>query len=129
MTEIHKERPFEEAIEAHLLADGWLKGTPTAFQRDLALDPAHLFAFIEATQKGLWSALRVQHGAGLDQAVLDTLVKTLDSRGTLNVLRHGLKFYGKKLDLAYFRPAHGLNPDILAKYEKKKNPYYSTASL
>src|SRR5262245_34352009 len=104
MTEIYKEHAFEDVIEAHLLAHGWLKGQPTDFQRDLALDRAHLFSFLGATQPELWSLLRAQHGAGLEQAVLDTLVKTLESRGTLDVLRHGVKFYGKKLDLAYFRP-------------------------
>jgi type I restriction enzyme R subunit len=47
-------------------------------------------------------------------------VKTLDTRGSLDVLRHGFKFFGKKIDCAYFKPAHGMNPDILAKYAKNR---------
>jgi len=35
-------------------------------------------------------------------------------------VRHGFKFYGKKLDCACFKPAHGLNPDILAKYGQNR---------
>jgi len=32
------------------------------------------------------------------------------------VLRHGFKFYGKTFKLAYFKPAHGLNEEMLALY-------------
>jgi type I site-specific restriction-modification system R (restriction) subunit len=35
-------------------------------------------------------------------------------------MRHGFKFYGEALRLAYFRPAHGLNPEILAQYEQNR---------
>jgi type I restriction enzyme R subunit len=48
------------------------------------------------------------------------LVKALDARGTLDVLRHGFKFFGKKIECAYFKPAHGMNPDILARYAKNR---------
>ena len=44
----------------------------------------------------------------------------LDSKGTLDVVRHGFKFYGEALRLAYFRPAHGLNPEILAQYAQNR---------
>jgi len=52
--------------------------------------------------------------------VLDWLVKDLDKKGTLDLVRHGLKLYGKTIRLAYFRPSHGLNPDVLALYEKNR---------
>jgi type I restriction enzyme, R subunit len=120
MTASHKEKAFEDGVEAHLLGHGWLQGDPAGFRRDLALDPAHLFAFIETTQPALWTDLRKHHGASLEGAVLDALVKVLETRGTLDVLRHGFKFYGKQIDLAYFRPAHGLNPDIIEKYRENR---------
>ena len=47
-------------------------------------------------------------------------MKSIDSRGTLDVLRHGVKFYGKRIDCAYFRPAHGLNPEIIARYGQNR---------
>jgi len=114
-----QERHFEDAIEHHLVTSGgWTKGSPTDFDRQTALVSKDLFAFIESTQPELWADLRKHHQAGLEAAVLDTLVKTLDSRGALDVLRHGFKFFGKKIECAYFKPAHGMNPDILAKYAK-----------
>lgn len=48
--------------------------------------------------------------------LLDALVKELEIKGSLNVLRHGFKFYGKLFRLAYFKPAHALSPDVLTLY-------------
>jgi type I restriction enzyme, R subunit len=38
----------------------------------------------------------------------------------LHVLRHGFKFYGKTFRMAYFKPAHGLNDEVLALYAKNQ---------
>jgi type I restriction enzyme R subunit len=75
---------------------------------------------VQETQPEAWTELRKHHQANLEASLLDTLVKALDARGTLDVLRHGFKFFGKKLDCAYFKPAHGMNPEILAKYAKNR---------
>jgi type I restriction enzyme R subunit len=116
-----KERHFEDAIEHHLVTSGgWTKGSPGDFDRKTALVSKDFFAFVEATQRETWTELRKHHQSGLEAAVLDTLVKTLDSHGSLDVLRHGFKFFGKKIDCAYFKPAHGMNPDILAKYAENR---------
>src|SRR5579859_3137720 len=116
-----KERHFEDAIEHHLLnAGGWTKGNPADFDRHTALVAKDFFAFIESTQPELWAELKKHHQSGLEAAVLDTLVKALELRGSLDVMRHGFKFFGKKIECAYFKPAHGMNPDILAKYAKNR---------
>src|SRR5438132_7846906 len=108
---MHTERALEDLIEAHLIEQGgWHKGNPTDFDAELALTRSDLFAFIQTTQSGTWDKLRKHHQAGLETAILDRLASVLDSQGTLDVTRHGLKFYGEQIRLAYFRPAHGLNP-------------------
>ena len=48
--------------------------------------------------------------------VLDSLVKELQSKGALGVLRHGFKCYGKALRLAFFRPNSGMNAQAQAQY-------------
>jgi type I restriction enzyme, R subunit len=112
---------FEDAIEHHLLSSGgWTKGNAADFDRRTALVAKDFFTFIEATQPVTWSELRKHHMSGLEIAVLDTLTKALDSRGSLDVLRHGFKFFGKKIECAYFKPAHGMNPDVLARYAKNR---------
>jgi type I restriction enzyme R subunit len=78
-----KERHFEDAIEHDLVTSGgWSKGNPAEFDRQTALVAKDLFAFIEATQPETWTELRKHHPAGLETAVLDTLIKALDSRGS-----------------------------------------------
>jgi len=115
------ERAFEDAIEHHLLTKGgWEKRQPATYDAALAIQRADCLAFVAATQPELWADLKRQQGTGVEEAVLDTLIKSLDSRGTLDVLRHGFKFFGRKIECACFRPAHNLNPDILDRYAKNR---------
>jgi type I restriction enzyme R subunit len=116
----HTEGAFEDAVEAGLLARGWVAGKASGFDAERAIAGSHFLAFVKASQPELWAGLEKQHGKALDGAVLDALAKALDSLGALEVLRRGLKFYGKRIDCAYFRPSHGLNPDVLALYEKNR---------
>jgi type I restriction enzyme R subunit len=121
MAKMHTERALEDLIEAHLIEQGgWRKGDPADFDAELALTPSDLFAFIQATQPDTWGKLRQHHHSGLEAAFLDRLTGVLDTQGTLDVVRHGVKFYGVPLRLAYFRPAHGLNPEILAQYAQNR---------
>ncbi|HXO28559.1 MAG TPA: type I restriction endonuclease [Thermoanaerobaculia bacterium] len=115
--QIHTEKTFEDAIEANLLGSGgWKQGDPHDFNAELALLPKDLFAFIRDTQPDLWRTLATQQKKDLEPGFLEALTKHLEMKGTLDVLRHGFKFFGKKIDVATFRPAHGLNPDILTRY-------------
>jgi type I restriction enzyme R subunit len=50
--------------------------------------------------------------------VLDHLVKELDTKGLLKVLREGFKCYGKKLRMAVFAPNNRMNPDTLSLYKQ-----------
>ena len=38
----------------------------------------------------------------------------------LSTLRHGFKCFGKTLRVAFFRPAHGLNPDLEQRYQANR---------
>src|SRR5262249_20624629 len=44
----------------------------------------------------------------------------LDIKGTLHVLRHGFKCYGKTFQLAYFRPNSGMNAEAAEAYPKNR---------
>lgn len=77
----HTEAAFEAAVVADLVEHrSWAEGSPDDFDRQLALVPKDLFAFIEATQPELWADLRKQHRDGLEPSLLDTVVKMLESR-------------------------------------------------
>ena len=115
------ERAFETHVEEVLFRQGgWQVGGNTEWDVELALFPAQVCRFIEATQPQLWAQMRTLHADGLEKLIIGALVKELDLKGTLHVLRHGFKFYGKTFRLAYFKPAHGLNEEVLALYAKNR---------
>ena len=111
------EKAFEFYVEAMLLAKGWQQGSTNGWDQENALFPKLITGFISATQTKLWEQMQSQHGEELQPMVIDALTKELAIKGTLHVLRHGFKFYGKTFRVASFKPAHGLNPDVQAQYE------------
>lgn len=113
----HTERAFEAAIEDCLLTrGGYAKADPDNFDRERAIDPTVLMPFLQETQPETWQALQKLHGAGTETVVLDDLCKTMDSQGALAVIRHGFKCFGKTIRVAYFAPAHSMNPDTQRLY-------------
>lgn len=114
------EAAFETAIEAALLANGYHTLTGQGFDRERALFPAEVLAFIRQTQPKTWSKLHELHGAETGERILQALCKWLDTHGALATLRHGFKCFGKTLRLAFFRPAHGLNPELEARYQANR---------
>lgn len=120
MKGLYKEITFETEICEHLAAHGWLyaEGDAQAYDRARALFPADVIAWVQATQPKAWEILQKNHGTAAEALLLDRLRKSLDDRGTLDVLRHGIEMIGLRqpLALAQFRPALAMNPDTLAKY-------------
>ena len=114
------ETAFETAIEAQLLRDGYQPVDGKGFDRDRAIFPEEALAFIRTTQPHLWGKLEALHGEQTGARVLEALCKWLDTHGTLATLRHGFKCFGKTLRIAYFRPAHGLNPELEARYQANR---------
>ena len=107
------ELAFETYVEEILAGNGWVSGSNAGWDKQRALFPAQVTAFLQQTQPKLWDEMRSLHASGLEPLILATLVKELDAKGSLHVLRHGFKFYGKTFRLAYFKPAHGANPEAL----------------
>jgi type I restriction enzyme R subunit len=114
------ETAFETVIEAQLLATGYTAVDGKGFDRERAIFPDEALAFIRATQPQIWAKLEVLHGEQTGPRVLEALCKWLDSHGTLATLRHGFKCFGKTLRIAFFRPAHGLNPELEARYQANR---------
>lgn len=135
------EKNFEETIEAVLLQDGpdeisgWPKAVresgvpygdapggyhkrkPEDYDRALCLIPGDALDFIYATQPKEWEKLKKQHGAEAKEKFLLRLAQEIRNRGTLEVLRKGVKANGCKFQLACFRPASGLNEALQKLYE------------
>ena len=111
----HSEAAFETVIEAYLLARGYAKIT-SAYDPARAIFPDEVIAFIRATQPNEWAKLEQLHGANTAAQILSDLCKWLDTYGSLHTLRHGFKCYGRTLRVAFFKAAHGLNPELAERY-------------
>lgn len=114
------EAAFETAVEAVLLSGGYSQVGDNGFDRERAIFPDEALTFIRATQGGIWEKLEALHGEQTGARVLESLCKWLDSHGTLATLRHGFKCFGKTLRVAFFRPAHGLNPELEGRYQANR---------
>ncbi|MGB7720205.1 MAG: hypothetical protein WBL65_09915 [Bryobacteraceae bacterium] len=117
MTETRtKKLAFETVIEAHLLQHGYEPVSADAFDRERAIFPQAVLAFIRDTQPTEWAKLEALHGDKTGEQILSDLCKWMDVNGSLATLRHGFKCYGRTLRIAYFKAAHELNPELEARY-------------
>jgi len=118
---MHKELNFEDAIEDVLLTEGgYSKGNPDEYDRDRALFPKDIIAFVQQTQPKFWDRFAQMNQGKAQEILLDSLVKELQSKGMLTVLRSGFKCFGKTVRLAYFAPNTGMNPDALTRYNQNR---------
>ncbi|WP_324784510.1 type I restriction endonuclease subunit R [Streptomyces sp. H51] len=121
----HNEVVFETEICEYLRDHGWLYSKNDhdggEYDRERALFPADLFAWLEATQKPAYE--KALKAAGSQAKFLDVLTAALDrplehGGGTLNILRNGVQYIGGgRLKMAQFRPETSLNETTTALYE------------
>ncbi len=128
------EAAFENAICASLVNAGGYRppvkvGNAQSEQCDLdvdlGIDTVELFTFIGATQQEEWDKVCKSHSSPdeAQKAFKARLVKELDKRGTIDVLRRGIIYAGHEkaeFKLAYFRPASGLNPALEERYQANR---------
>ena len=138
MCRLVSERAFEDAIEAALLRGGpdelaagatEVRERPEPFgydgmqpggyhrrrsgdyDRELCLLPNDVVDFVLATQPKEWGRLAQHHGVQVKERFLRRLDSEIKRRGALDVLRRGVKDMGCAFELAWFRPASGLNEE------------------
>ena len=120
MTATHTEQAFETNVESMLLGGGWGAGDLAEWDVARALFPARAVAFIRDTQPDAWEHVAATLGHDIEERIIATLARELDTKGSIEVLRHGFRFFGRTFRVAYFAPAHGLNPDALARFERNE---------
>jgi type I restriction enzyme R subunit len=122
---VYKEIAFEAAIEDSLLSSigGWIKGAPHDYDRALALDAKQLFAFIAEAQPARWAKLVKLLGGDEGSARKRFAKRVADQiaeHGAVHMLRRGVREHGITIDLAYFKPAHGLTEELLERYGRNR---------
>lgn len=115
------ERAAEDGIAASLAQSPMYRARQgSAFDGATLLDVAETTAFIKATQPKEWAKLGKQFPGEEETALAGHLTALIQKRGTLEVLRNGIAFSGINLQLAYFRPSAGGNPEHQARYENNR---------
>ena len=96
---------------------GYRKRKQDDYDRALCLIPADVVDFIYATQPKEWEKFKTQMGADAKDRLLKRLASEIQIRGTLEVLRKGIKSDGCTFRLGYFRPSSGLNEELRRLYQ------------
>ncbi len=114
------EYAFETYVVEHLTGiHGYRqRESKVHYDRAAALDWDLVLEFITATQLDTWRDLQKQHGSQTVEKFKRRLVREIQRRGTLDVLRRGVKDSGCYFQLAYFKPATTLNPAHQERYRK-----------
>lgn len=113
----------EEVLEVHLCKalverQGYRPRRPEDYDRTSALDKPLVIKFVKATQADEWTKLQGHYGPSAETEFFKQLEQGLKQRGTLDVLRNGLKLVPNlKFFLAAFRPASGINPTLINLFE------------
>jgi len=86
---------------------GWICGAPEDYDREYCVDLAQLSAFLRETQPEVADALDLGQDGPTRRKFLARLQGEISKRGTIDVLRHGLKHGPHHLDLFYGTPSPG----------------------
>jgi len=112
----YNEQSFEAYIEETMNKALWDKVSNRSFDAEQALFPEQVINFIKSSQATMWAELAKLNGELLPQQLLKALVKERSNKGALHILRHGFKFQGKTMRLAFYKPAHGMSQESQALY-------------
>ncbi|RMH50430.1 MAG: type I restriction endonuclease subunit R [Bacteroidetes bacterium] len=96
-------------------AAGWIGGRPEDYDRAHCVDLAQLAAFLHTTQPRVAASLALDEDGPTRRKFLARLQGEISKRGTIDVLRHGLKHGPHHLDLFYGTPSPG-NPKAAERF-------------
>ena len=86
---------------------GWSGGSSHDYDREFCVDRVQLAAFVRATQPEAAESLALDEDGPTRRKFLARLQGEISKRGTIDVLRHGIKHGAHDLDLFYGTPSAG----------------------
>lgn len=111
-----RERFFQNDIINALREQGWLVGSASDYDKANALYNEDLIGYFKDAWPERWEKFCKSNPQNPEQVFVKKTVRELEKKGTLDVLRHGFKVPGVKVDLCSFKPDHGMNPDTERRY-------------
>lgn len=86
---------------------GWICGDPSDYNREYCIDLNQLAAFLEETQPEIAESLALDENGPTQRKFLARLQGEITKRGTIDVLRNGLKHGALDIELFYGTPSPG----------------------
>ncbi|MFQ5744902.1 MAG: type I restriction endonuclease subunit R, partial [Acidobacteriota bacterium] len=97
----------------------WIGGDPNDYDREYCVDLAQLSAFLHETQPEVAEVFALSKDGPTWRKFLARLQGEITKRGTIDVLRHGIKHGPNEVDLFYGTPSAG-NEKSKALYEQNR---------
>lgn len=113
------ERVFEQEIEWALIHEnGYVKGNPASYNKELAMDTGAVLEFIKKTQAEEWKRICRNRHEETGKGFLNRLNDELSKRGIIDVLRDGITDLGVKVVLCYEQPTNTMNKTACEQYDQ-----------
>ena len=98
---------------------GWAGGNYHDYDREYCVDLAQLSAFLRATQPEAAESLALSEAGPTRRRFLARLQGEISKRGTIDVLRHGIRHGAHDLDLFYGTPSAD-NPEAQERFRQNR---------
>ena len=114
----HQEKHFEDYVVGKLHAQGWKIGDTRHYDTERALYPDDLISWLKDSDQGeKWVKLQKDNGERAREVLMDRLAKTLETHGTMLVLRKGFSIAGcGHIDLCEAAPEDKRNETVMKRY-------------
>ncbi|MCU1718859.1 type I restriction endonuclease subunit R [Pseudomonas sp. 5P_3.1_Bac2] len=112
-----KEAQFQQDIITAMIGQGWLTGPASGYDRRTALYTEDFLGYFKEAWPERWDKFAKANSNNPESVLVQKLVRELEQDGTLDVLRHGFKLPGVRIEACSFKPDHGMNPDTLKRYQ------------
>ncbi len=115
-----KEHAFEAHIEKELakLHKFRKRSTEVDYDKTTTFDRELLFEFLRVTQSDKLARLEEIYGDDIEERVARRIDEQISVRGVIDVLRKGVEEGPVRLELVFFRPVSGRNPEIEELFQK-----------
>ena len=105
---------------------GWSCGSYRDYDREYCVDQAQLAAFLDTTQSEAAEAFALDEDGPTRRRFLARLQGEVAKRGTIDVLRHGIRHGAHELELFYGTPSPG---NVQARERSEQNRFTVTRQL
>lgn len=114
------EKRFEAHIETSLIQQGYSTIPSNEYDKTLCLIPNEVIGFLKRTQPKDWAKLENHYGGDAETKILKRINIEIANRGTIDVLRTGIKDLNARFNLVYFEPKSGLNQEHLRLFKENQ---------